>query len=544
MKKLILFTLFLLSFTHMHAMNNEILQGVSFFSPRSQSVDAVRYQVGWHPYIHRYDHDSWYITTQITPEFKTSFRSNRIAQALFGTNTLFVSGSQATNRNENAILADYFGLSPAFQSEVTLKPEIKNILFSLSGYFGFDQWIKGLYLAIHAPAVWTKWDFKMEETIANSGANTTFPARYMDTATVTPIVGSFVTALRGAHTFGQMTEKMAFGKVCGSQSKWGLSDLLIILGYDIVSREHGYAGLNLRVAAPTGNRPKSIVLFEPLIGNGKHWELGLGFSGRVLIWEKDGDQELSFFANANFTHLFKARQTRSFDFCENGFGSRYILLKEFDADENYTGNLIPAINKTTLCCKVSVDIQFELLAMFGYTYKGFVFDAGYNAWIRSKERISLRECIADRTYALKGIQDVVTGVGELSPLTQSTATLHGNAFSEQAVVVDSNSPVFISTNDLDLRSAASPMVLTHKLFANIGYVWQEDENDSYARARRSLAAPCEAQEERRRGEGWVPYIGLGTSVEFEGINTSNTEKPNKNTLSQWAFWLKGGIAFS
>ena len=159
--------------------------------------------------------------------------------------------------------------------------------------------------------------------------------------------------------------------------------------------------------------------------------------------------------------------------------------------------------------------------MFGYTYKGFLFDVGYNAWIRSKERIALRECIANRTYALKGIQDVVTGVGELSPLTQSTATLHGNAFTEQAAVVDTNSPVFISTNDLDLRSAASPMVLTHKLFAHIGYGWQEDETDSY-----------------------IPYLGLGTSVEFEGINTSNTEKPNRNTLSQWAFWLKGGIAFS
>ncbi len=521
MKRMICLALLLLSFSRIYTLANEILQGVSFFSPRSQSVDAIRYRVGWHPYIHRYDHDSWYITTQITPEFKTSFRSNRIAQTLFGTNTLFVSGSQATNRNENAILADYFGLSPSFQSEVTLKPEIKNILFTFSGYLGFDQWVKGLYLAIHAPAVWTKWDFKLEENIADNGANSTFPAHYMDTDAVTPILGSFVTALKGNRTFGQMTETMAFGKVCGSQSKWGLSDLLLILGYDIVSRENGYAGINLRVAAPTGNRPKSDFLFEPLVGNGKHWELGLGFAGRVLIWEKDGEQELSFFADANFTHLFRSRQTRSFDFCSNGFGSRYILLKEFDTNERYTGKLIPAINKTSLCCKVSVDIQFELLAMFGYTYKGFVFDAGYNAWIRSKERITLRECITNRTYALKGIQDVVTDVGELSQLTQSTATLHGNLLSEQAAVVDTNSPIFISTKDLDLRSAASPMVLTHKLFTHIGYGWQEDEKASL-----------------------VPYLGLGTSVEFEGINTSNTEKPNRNTLSQWAFWLKGGIAFS
>jgi hypothetical protein len=42
----------------------------------------------------------------------------------------------------------------------------------------------------------------------------------------------------------------------------------------------------------------------------------------------------------------------------------------------------------------------------------------------------------------------------------------------------------------------------------------------------------------------MPYLGLGTSLEFEGINTANTEKPNRNTLSQWAIWAKGGIAFS
>ncbi len=500
---------------------NEVLQGVSFFSPRSQSTDAVRYQVGWHPYLHRYDHDSWYITLSATPEFHTSFHANRIAQALFGTDRLLVSGSQVENRNENAILADYFGLSSTFLSTVILNPKIKNFIFTISAYVGFDQWIPGLYLALHAPAVWTKWDFELQETVANAGTDTPFPARYMDTSTVTPPVASFTNALKGDHTFGDMTEKMAFGKVCGAKSKGGLSDLLLILGYDIISRPNGYAGFNLRLGAPTGNRPCSTFLFEPIIGNGNHWEFGLGFAGRVLVWEKDGEQELSLFADINLTHLFKACQTRSFDFCTNGFGSRYILLKEFDGNENYTGKLLPAINKTTLACDVSADIQFEFLAMLGYNYKGFVFDIGYNGWIRSKEKISLRECIADRTYGIKGIQDVVTLLGQPSPITQHTATFHGNNLADQSTVADASSPQFISTNDLDLRSAASPMVLTHKLFTHIGYGWQKDPDDWF-----------------------IPFVGVGTSVEFEGINTSNTEKPNRNTLSQLAFWARFGCDFS
>lgn len=502
------------------AQNNDVLQGVSFFSPRSQSVNAVRYQVGWHPYIHRYEHDSFYATCAITPEFNKSFHPDHIAQALFGTDCIGISGSQAAVRGPNDILADYFGLSPEFQSSALLKPEIKNFITTFSIYFGFDGWIPGLYFIAHAPAVWTKWNFQMEETVL-TGTNALYPARYMDTGPVTPPYRSFTEALKGNKTFGQMTQLPTAGKVCGAQSKGGLSDLLLILGYDIISRPGGYAGFNIRAAAPTGNRPTSEFFFEPLIGNGKHWEFGIGFAGRVLLWEKDGEQELSLFADLNFTHLFKARQCRSFDLCPNGFGSRYILLKQFDGNGDYTNTLVPAINVTTLSCDVRVDLQFEFLLMFGYTYKGLAADIGYNGWIRSKERISLNDCIPDRTYGLKGIQNVATPLNNSSPITQSSATLHGNDFDDMDLVADLDSPRFISTQDIDLRSAASPMVLTHKLFAHIGYGFQENTND------------------------WcIPYVGIGTSIEFEGINTQATKQPNRNTLSQWALWLKGGIVFS
>lgn len=517
MKKIVIFLCITIT---LHA-QNEVLQGVSFFSPRSQSVDAARYSVGWHPYIHRMQRDRSYITFAITPEVTKSFHANRIAQALFGTDTLTISGSQAAIRGENDILADYFGLSTEFQSCVLLAPEIKNFITTLSMYVGFDSWVPGLYFLVHAPAVWTKWDFKIDETVSNSATDVPYPARYMAAGQITAPYTSFKAALKGNKTFGQMNNPLTAGKVCGAQSKGGLSDLLLILGYDIVSHFDGYAGLNLRVAAPTGNRPDSTFLFEPIIGNGNHWELGIGVAGRSLLWEKDGEQELSLFIDLNFAHLFKTCQRRSFDFCENGFGSRYILLKEFDSNGNYQSNLIPAINITTLSCDVSVDLQFEFLLMFGYTYKGFVGDIGYNGWIRSRERISLNECIPDRTYGLKGIQNVTTLLNEASPTTQSSATLHGDDFDDMNIVADFDSPRFISTKDLDLRSAASPMVLTHKLFAHISYGFQENQTDWF-----------------------VPYIGIGTSVEFEGINTASTEKPNRNTLSQWAFWIKGGFAFS
>ena len=492
-----------------------------FFSPRSQSVDAIRNRIAWYPYIHRPDAQGLYVTMKVTPEFRKSYHANRIAQALFGTDKLFVSGSLIDSRDPNALLADYFGLSPEFQSIVCLNPEIKNVIFTFSTYFGFDEWVPGLFLAVHAPATWAKWDFQLQESVLTTGTGTPYPPLYMAEEAVTAPYLSFTNAMRGNKTFGDVSQGLQFGKICGAQSKGGMSDLLVILGYDLVSKERAYASLNLRLAAPTGNRPTNKFFFEPIIGNGKHWEFGAGFSGRVLLWEADGVQELNLFADLNFTHLFKTRQVRSFDFCQNGFGSRFILLKEFDSAGDYTGTILPAINVTSLACDVQVGIQFELLAMFGYTHRGFEFDFGYNGWVRSHERIALKDCIPDRRYGLKGIQDVSTLIGGLSDLTQSTATLHGNPLADQALVVDTDSPVFIKTSDLDLESAASPLVLTHKLFFHLGYGWQEHEHDSF-----------------------VPFIGIGSSLEFQGINEPESRQPDNLTLNQWALWIVGGLAFS
>ncbi len=501
--------------------DNQVLQGVSFFSPRSQSIDAARNIIGWHPYIHRYDTESWYGVLTATPEYTKSFHADRIAQALFGTDRLFISGSQVLDRGCNDILADYFGLSPLFQSCVELSPTIQNFIFTFAAYIGLDGWVPGLYLEIYAPAVWTRWNFQMCESVI-TGTVGEFPLLYMANDAVTPPISQFSDAFTGNVTFGQMTQPYMFGKICDAQTKGGLSDLQVILGYDIVSKERGHAGLNLRMAAPTGSRPNSEFFFEPIVGNGKHWEFGVGFDGKIMVWESDGIQQLSVFSTLNFVHIFGAQQCRSFDLCCNGFGSRFILAKEFDETGNYTGVLTPAINVTTLCCDVSVDLQFEFLFMFGYTHGGIEFDVGYNGWIRSKEKISLKDCIPTNKFGLKGIQDAVDIFGMLNAFTQSTATLHGDNLDEQPFVADPNPPVFFNTCDLDLSSAASPMVMTHKIFTYVGYGWRDEKYEI---------------------TGTIPFIGVGLSVEFEGINSSNTEKPNENTLSQWAFWLKGGVSF-
>lgn len=555
MKKYIILLTSLLIILHV-TITAEIptLQGHSFFYARSQSVNAAREIAGWLPHIHRSDLiDENYSSFLATGAYNQSLHGNRIAEAIFGVDELFISGSETVDRGVNDILADYFGLSPDFESRVHVEPTIQSAILAFSAFFGFNKWCRGLYLQIQAPIAWTKWNLGLEETIFEGGSNVPFPPNYMDFNATPPGAQSFVQALQGCTTFGQMQEPLQFGKVCGPQVKKAVSDIQIALGWDFLLSEYGFAGLNIRCAAPAGNHSKSIFLFEPIVGNCHHWELGAGFAGRGLIWEKDGEQELSFFGEINMTHLFSSKQRRSFDLgkdvcrvfpnpnpcsCDddetfsfpvaerNLFGSRYMLVKEFDENGNYTGNLAPLINKTTLDCKVRINLQVDMVFMFDYVYNGFVFDVGYNGWIRSREIISLGDnCFPECTFALdslglKGIQNVTFASGALSNATQSTATLFGNYLSEQAIVADPNPPVFIKPFDININSPASPLAITHKLFIYFGWT---DQRDCW----------CVV----------TPFFGFGGEIEFEGVNTRDAREPLKNTMSQWGVWVKVGFDY-
>ncbi len=491
----------------------DLLRGISFFSQRSQSTNAAREIVGWHPFINKYGATKNYVTAALTPVFNQSVRPRRIAQALFGTELLTISGSLVEARGEDDILADYFGLSQEFQSTVDLNPLVRSALIDFQLYVGLDSWLSGLFFYAHMPAGWTKWNLNLNEKVFNVGNNTPFPAGYMAPAQLTPPFKSFIDAIKGGTDFGSI-QGLADGKINGARAKSGISDVQLSLGWNFILTETSHAGLSIRIALPTGSRPNSEFLFEPILGNGKHWELGLGFTGHVLLWEKDAQQELAFFSNINLMHLFKARQRRSFDLCRNGFGSRYILAKLF----NNTGSTNmgePLINQSTLICDVRVDIQADGVFMFGYTYGNTLFDIGYNGWIRSKEKITRKQQLSANRFGLKGIQNVVGN------FTQSTATLRGNNFFNQAAVADPNSPVFVKDEEINDRSARSPLVLTHKLFAHVSYAWEPNQPEST-----------------------TPFLGIGGEIEFEGINTHNSVEPqDKTTMSQWGIWVKLGFAF-
>ncbi len=501
-------------FTH----GNLPLRGRTYFSPRPQGTNSVTTLVGVTPYIYDpYRCSNWSMWT-LNLAYVTAFTTHTIAQYFFGYNTLRFSGSMVAERPNNDILADYFGLSQTFESTVLIEPRLQNVVAQFQGYFGLDGLAKGLYFNIYAPLTWVRSELKLKETVNATGILTPYPANYMSNVAIPAPLMSVEEAFKRTVPFGDVQEPLRFGTIAGPKTLVRIADVHMIFGWNFLLQDNGHVGLNIHAVAPTGNRSRAVYLFEPIAGNGHHWELGLGASGHVRIWEKDGDQDLCLYVDATITHLFSSLQRRSFDLCKNGFGSRYILIKQFDGSGAYIRSSLPAINRTTLFCNVSRPVQVDFTIMFGYKHCDVSFDFGYNGWIVSREKLCLREGIQPNTYGFKGIQNVTLMSGAASQATESTARLHGTNFAFQALLTDNPSPVFISTADINVHSGAAHMAFTHKLFAHLNYAWQDI---------------CWNAE---------PFFGGGGDVEFVGEKPRN-DTPNKPFMGQWSIWIKAGLVY-
>lgn len=526
MKKLLiaLFLILVLLFYNFYICAQNQFAGISFFSPRSQGANNARRLSSWHCYRETDQSDSGRITILATPSYAHSQKAEHIAQALFGVNTIIIQGSQIPDRDTDSYVADYFGLSPKFASSVEIAPKIRNALVDLEFHATLGEQLACLYLQLNVPIVGnSRWHMELIETLLNGSQNSDFPINYMDETAVTPPINSFLQAWNGTVTYGQMQNAQKFGLLTCARSTHGIANLMATLGWHVALSDYGRFDLALQVTAPTGTRPDSTYFFEPIAGNGKHWQVGFDFAGDVLLWECEGDQQVRFFADVTFSTLCSTDQRRSFDLMTtatdplyNNFGTRFLLLKEFDG-VTYDKHLIPAINQTTLACDVRVDLEFDCAFMFSYQCRSMFLDLGYNGWIRSKEKISIDQCATIANLGIKGLQNVSISPGMVNNLTQSMATLFTTN-----TIPDMPSPQFLSQANLDHHSAASPRIMTHKLFFNLGCFGSWCDYD--------VTQPH-------------VFASVGGEIEFQATNPRTSPRPVHATMSQWAVWTKFGYVF-
>ena len=445
---------------------------------RSQSVDTARELSGWTNHVNLFDMGCMYGSFAITPEYTQSFNGRQIARSLFGSAinnnamttsnnncnkngaSFRVSGSQSPNRLAGDLLADYFGLPLDYQSTVYVKPEIQNFLVDFDFFLGLDDYMCGLWFRVHAPVVYAKWKLRMNEVQAQAGT-IGYPAGYFSPAAV-PVsslntsfvsyLGGAVPTLNGGVTFeplqnamvpnGTLNSTTSANGTCSKSCKKGshttqLSDIRMALGRNFWQDEDYHVGLGILLAAPTGNCVNDRLLFQPMVGNGHHWELGFKFTSHYIFWTGcDDDRSWGFYLDMDLTHLFAAKQFRVFDLVARGDNSKYMLAEQltttvtdhlegnpapapagtfpvgpvggyFAANYQFNNIFTPVANIAAQNMKVSQDIQIDLTAMFSYEHCGLTWDIGYNFWFTSCEKF--KQCGGqnmlfqnNNSYALKG----------------------------------------------------------------------------------------------------------------------------------------------
>lgn len=565
--------------------------GSPFLLIRSQGRDGVRDLVGWQQFINKYEMQGLYGAFAITPGYSRSMKPDSIAQFYFGDqlegcNKLLIQGTAVSPRHPKAWVADYFGLPTDYSSVIKFNPRLDNFMVDLHFYVGLDDFLKGTYFRIHSPLVHTRWNMGTTECIKNHGTDIDL-AGYMSDAIITRanLPANLMSVMLGSTTFGDMQSPICYGKfpVC-TMDQTKLADIQATLGWNVFQSDDYHFGFFIDGVFPTGTRPSACYLFEPIIGNGHHFEFGAGISSSWIFYRsKDHDDRyLGLWFDATLNHLFGSCQRRSFDFCGKP-NSRYALLEEFGAADGhltangqaatyqYTGNLLPAINYTTINTKVKIGLQSDLVFKFGYVRDDWNFDFGYNFWARTGESFNCSGCqngVDAYKYALKGNAFLYgqSGTGptiEKLSSTESMSTIQDvatidnpalayydqtpiNVISTTAQMQTSMPPVFVTRADLNMGK--TPSAITHKLFFNMEHAWK-------------------GQEAR-----WLPFLGIGGSVEIAqntnkdctcsccfADNQDNASSPYNNcnptcgckcsswtkngAISQWGTWVKGGVYF-
>lgn len=449
----------------------------SIITPRSQTVDAPRWMVGHSNQVYVPDECYANGTMYFVPEYTRSIRPDALAQALFGTDCLSfscnpaitISGSQSKIRSANDWLADYFALPTDYHATIKLEPLFEQFLFDLGGYIGLDNIRPGMFFRIHAPIVHARTSLNYREFIDDAGTNA-YPAGYFSPDAISRdlLLNSFEQYVDGMKP--TLNDNVVFEPLRMAQwetpvsnrfEKTGVSDIEAVLGWNFILNHDYRIGIGGVVRAPTGNRITGDRIFEPIIGNGGHWELGGMVTGSWNFWNNEETARgLSIWVEGYFTTLLSNTQCRTLNLKHNGCSSKYMLAQRIQAttdgllfgrgsntpggptvdttqlETSFTDIYTPVANLTSVSLDIKHALQADIAAMLTYQSCGVTWDIGYDFWCLTKP-IFTKKCssgLSSGLWALKGdafvygfgATDAVNGANQAIALaaTQSTATIH------------------------------------------------------------------------------------------------------------------------
>lgn len=624
-----------------------------YYAIRSQGVNAPRHAVGTTPMLYapltmrktksiltEIDESHQEISPStsgllgITFEYMRSFDYKKINESLFGTNifdcnAIKISGSKVANRGERDWLADYFYLPNDFESVVRFKPVIDNFIVDFNFYLDLDKWVKNSYFSIWSPLVHSRWHMNMHEVVTNYGVNPqvaglftpqtlqrgsmleNFTA-YANGTELTPVAAAKPTrrtdvALEPVpitSNFFPLTifQQLKNAKISTNEkSTTRFADVRAYLGWNIIQDKY-HVGFNIQGAMPTGSRPRGKFLFEPIVGNGNHWELGGCVNAHCNLWSNaDETAAVTLYGEINGTYFFHARQFRTFDLKCKPF-SRYMLAQRMDtpvlnnlgglpqdaqtpiyATSQFQQQFAPLANITTIPVDVGVNLQTDMFIMAHAQWHNWTFDLGYNIWTRSCENIrelGFNTLDKNMVWALKGdaqmfgfatmdanntttVNDIFANQPIALSATQSGATIYSglnlespttnpNIDSPLLATVQSGpplNPVAGTTPDplLVNLSAVTPATNPPLINTSIQPIFiKETDLDICGAQTRGFSNTIFAHINYTGSDlhRWTPHIGLGGQIEVGRTNRDCDNGCQECAVSQWGVWVKTGFAFN
>jgi len=474
--------------------------GKTFFHDQSQRTHAYLYLLGLNYDFFHYNSCSWHGKFDAIAFYSHTRREKELGEFIFFNNTNTMKfGKQGAPDTD--IFARNFFLNDDFEGGVTTEPSIENFVTHFYIHFGFDTFIENLYLRIHMPVTWTQWQVNLSQCITTTGIAIAAETFGNEDAASSPL-GSIINAWKGNKLdpceFPDLEKNMHFATINGKQSREKIADISFMLGYDIVRRPHKHLTLFAEAIFPTGTRVTAQFLFEPIVGSGRHIQLGAGIRGFHDLWSDGVYRKLLIFFDARIAHFFSSTQRRTFDLHNNGIGSRYLLFKRFNQQTGmYAGEILFGPNVTSRISKVDIAAEGELTGMLQYRRHKTYIDVGGNLWARSKEKIKITELVPNNTFGIQG-----------NTTTIDNNTAH-NTHIDGSNAEPDPTPVFLKIEDFNLNSAEHPFATTGLVFIHLSRNWTYHPN--------------------------TPYLGIGGDLAFS--------LDENNSPYRWEIWVKTGFTF-
>lgn len=606
-KKLVLICWLITNNTLTNHCERKSREVITFISPRSQSVNLALQYVGWQQFIDQGPQPTFIrafrlgklrragpaTVITVAPVASTSFRPEQIAQSLFGETILDcsqifrVTGSQ-TERRVGDWLADYFGLPTDYESAVQINPHTHTLLVDTNAYIDLSCLYPELFAIIRLPVAHTRWDVSACEKIKNLGTNPA-DAGYFSNNSIPrdKLVERFTHFMNGTATVtaeGLIFEPLQAAQIaCHAQSATAIADVRWWLGYRFLHTDCYHLDISLVGAIPTGTRPQGIFLFEPVLGNGHHTELGIGMTGHYIIDDNETKEHtISIHGGFTLTHLFATNQCRFFDL-KNKTLSRYMLAAQYTPaisnnlaaqagssfitpNAQYNYHVAPVANLTRGTVSVS-SAQLNFTVMLSYRHKCTDFILGYEFWGRSTEKLcNLRNTRlqTEQYWALKGDAHVVgfaqntnapvalSATESLAQLTRGTNTGSTGVTTPSTIATSKTNPAIDHPFAASGGSPIAPLMTTpggtDRINTSLQPILLKPEDIDIASGQsRGMSNSVYAHINHTWYSCPAVSIGIGAQIEFgdlAGKNEPNKEKPVLNAaLSQWIVWIKGGVEF-